>query len=192
MSKNRNRLGTWAVRILLAVGRAGRGDPGAPDLRERHGKAPSPDAAERAIGHALGPIAAMVRGSGSRAANHAGRPRRTEPARAFGGGWRRRRHRLGRGLRLGRPRDARARHADTRFKIGTASTVLTSAAVGVLLEKDRLKLEDEIQTYVPQFPKKPGPVTLRQLMGARRGRRRASAGTREHCFRNAASGPSKR
>jgi serine beta-lactamase-like protein LACTB len=27
---------------------------------------------------------------------------------------------------------------DTRFRIGTASTVLTSAAVGVLLEKDRL------------------------------------------------------
>jgi serine beta-lactamase-like protein LACTB, mitochondrial len=54
---------------------------------------------------------------------------------------------------------------DTRFRIGTASTVLTSAAVGVLLEKNRLKLDDEIQTYVPQFPKKQWPVTLRQLMG---------------------------
>jgi serine beta-lactamase-like protein LACTB len=54
---------------------------------------------------------------------------------------------------------------DTRFRIGTASKVLTSAAVGVLLEKDRLKLDDEIQTYVPQFPKKQRPVTLRQLMG---------------------------
>ena len=53
---------------------------------------------------------------------------------------------------------------DTRFRIGTASTVLTSAAVGVLLEKGRLKLDDEIQTYVPQFPKKQWPVTLRQLM----------------------------
>jgi CubicO group peptidase (beta-lactamase class C family) len=53
---------------------------------------------------------------------------------------------------------------DTRFRIGTASTVLTSAAVGVLLEKGRLKLDDEIQTYVPQFPKKRWPVTLRQLM----------------------------
>jgi serine beta-lactamase-like protein LACTB len=54
---------------------------------------------------------------------------------------------------------------DTRFRIGTASTVLTSAAVGVLLEKDRLKLDEEIQNYVPQFPKKQWPVTLRQLMG---------------------------
>jgi serine beta-lactamase-like protein LACTB len=54
--------------------------------------------------------------------------------------------------------------ADTRFRIGTASTVLTSAAIGLLLEKDRLKLDDEIQTYVPAFPKKAWPVTVRQLM----------------------------
>jgi CubicO group peptidase (beta-lactamase class C family) len=52
----------------------------------------------------------------------------------------------------------------TRFRIGTASTVLTSAAVGLLLEKGRLKLDDEIQTYVPGFPKKQWPVTLRQLL----------------------------
>ena len=53
----------------------------------------------------------------------------------------------------------------TRFRIGTASTALTSAAVGLLLEKGRLKLDDEIQTYVPEFPDKQWPVTLRQLMG---------------------------
>lgn len=53
---------------------------------------------------------------------------------------------------------------DTRFRIGTASTVLTSAAVGLLLDRGRLKLDDEIQTYVPQYPKKQWPVTLRQLM----------------------------
>jgi serine beta-lactamase-like protein LACTB, mitochondrial len=54
---------------------------------------------------------------------------------------------------------------ETRFRIGTASTVLTSAAVGLLMEKGRLKLDDEIQAYVPAFPKKPWPVTLRQVMG---------------------------
>src|SRR5688572_26847783 len=54
---------------------------------------------------------------------------------------------------------------DTRFRIGTASTALTSAAVGLLLEKDRLNLDDEIQTYVPAFPEQQWPVTLRQLMG---------------------------
>jgi CubicO group peptidase (beta-lactamase class C family) len=54
---------------------------------------------------------------------------------------------------------------DTRFRIGGASLALTSAAVGLLLEKDRLKLEEKIQTYVPEFPEKQWPVTLRQLMG---------------------------
>jgi CubicO group peptidase (beta-lactamase class C family) len=53
----------------------------------------------------------------------------------------------------------------TRFRIGHASKALTSAAVGLLLEKDRLHLDDEIQTYVPAFPTKQWPVTLRQLMG---------------------------
>ncbi|MCW5963914.1 MAG: beta-lactamase family protein [Bryobacterales bacterium] len=53
---------------------------------------------------------------------------------------------------------------DTRFRVGTASTILTSAAVGLLLEKRRLTLDDEIQTHVPQFPEKQWAVTLRQLM----------------------------
>jgi CubicO group peptidase (beta-lactamase class C family) len=54
---------------------------------------------------------------------------------------------------------------DHRFRIGTASKVLTSAAVGLLLEQGRLKLDAEIQTYVPEFPEKQWPVTLRHLMG---------------------------
>jgi serine beta-lactamase-like protein LACTB, mitochondrial len=54
---------------------------------------------------------------------------------------------------------------DHRFRIGTASKVLTSAAAGLLLEKGRLKLDDVIQTYVPAFPEKEWPVTLRELMG---------------------------
>jgi CubicO group peptidase (beta-lactamase class C family) len=54
---------------------------------------------------------------------------------------------------------------DTRFRIGTASTALTSAAAGVLLEQGRLKLDEVIQAYVPAFPEKQWPITLRQLMG---------------------------
>ena len=54
---------------------------------------------------------------------------------------------------------------DTRFRIGTASIALTSAAAGLLLEGGRLKLDERIQTYVPEFPEKQWPVTLRQLMG---------------------------
>lgn len=52
-----------------------------------------------------------------------------------------------------------------RFRIGTASTALTSAAAGLLLEDGRLKLDDDIQTRVPAFPKKQWPVTPRALMG---------------------------
>ena len=53
----------------------------------------------------------------------------------------------------------------SRFRIGHASKPLTSAAVGLLLEQGRLELDDEIQTHVPGFPRKPWSVTLRQLMG---------------------------
>ena len=52
----------------------------------------------------------------------------------------------------------------TRFRIGDASTVLTSAAAGLLLERQRLNLEHDIQVSVPQFPVKQWPVTLRQVM----------------------------
>jgi CubicO group peptidase (beta-lactamase class C family) len=54
---------------------------------------------------------------------------------------------------------------ETRFRIGTASIALTSAAVGLLLDQGRMNLDAEIQTYVPAFPKKQWPVTLRQAMG---------------------------
>lgn len=52
----------------------------------------------------------------------------------------------------------------TRFRISTASEVLTSAAIGALLEQNRLDLDDEVQKYVPEFPKKQWPITLRQVM----------------------------
>jgi CubicO group peptidase (beta-lactamase class C family) len=75
---------------------------------------------------------------------------------------------------------------DTRFRIGTASIALTSAAVGLLLEQDRLRLDEPIRTYVPEFPEKQWPVTLRQLMGHRAGVRN-DAGDEgplgEHCER---------
>ena len=51
-----------------------------------------------------------------------------------------------------------------RFRTGGISMALTSAAVGLLLEKERLHLDVEAQTYVPVFPDKQWPVTLRQLM----------------------------
>ena len=52
-----------------------------------------------------------------------------------------------------------------RFRTGTASIVFTSAAIGLLADEGRLKLDDEIQTYIPEFPHKQWPVTIRQVMG---------------------------
>src|SRR5688500_495301 len=52
-----------------------------------------------------------------------------------------------------------------RFRTGGASIPLTAAAAGLLLEKDRLNVDVDIQKYVPAFPEKEWPVTLRHLMG---------------------------
>jgi serine beta-lactamase-like protein LACTB len=52
-----------------------------------------------------------------------------------------------------------------RFRIGHVSKALTSAGVGLLRQQGRLHLDAEIQEYVPAFPRKEWPVTLRQLMG---------------------------
>jgi serine beta-lactamase-like protein LACTB len=60
---------------------------------------------------------------------------------------------------------------ETRFRIGTASTALTSVAAGLLVQQGRLKLDERIQTYVPEFPEKPWPVTVRQVMAHRAGLR---------------------
>ena len=54
---------------------------------------------------------------------------------------------------------------ETPFRIGTLSTPLTSAAAGLLIEQGKLKLDDDIQAHVPEFPKKPWPVTVREVMG---------------------------
>jgi serine beta-lactamase-like protein LACTB len=53
---------------------------------------------------------------------------------------------------------------ETSFRTGGVAMAFTSAAVALLLEKNLLHLDDEIQTDVPAFPRKQWPVTLRQLM----------------------------
>lgn len=59
----------------------------------------------------------------------------------------------------------------TVLRIGTASKVLTSAGVGLLLEQGKLSLDDTIQKRVPEFPEKKQPITLRQLMAHTSGMR---------------------
>jgi CubicO group peptidase (beta-lactamase class C family) len=43
--------------------------------------------------------------------------------------------------------------------------VLTSAAAGLMLENQRMYLDDVIQMHVPAYPEKKWPVTVRQVMG---------------------------
>lgn len=72
----------------------------------------------------------------------------------------------------------------TLFPVGTASKVLTSVAVGALVEDERLSFDEPIQTYVPRYPAKAWPVTVAQLMahtGGVRPDRGDEEPVREHC-----------
>ncbi len=53
----------------------------------------------------------------------------------------------------------------TKFRVGSVSKTLTSAALGQLIEAGKLDLDEEVQTYVPAFPRKTFPITVRQVAG---------------------------
>jgi len=53
----------------------------------------------------------------------------------------------------------------TRMRIGSISKPVTAAALGLLVERGRLDLDAEIQTYVRNFPRKRWPITVRQVAG---------------------------
>lgn len=53
----------------------------------------------------------------------------------------------------------------TRFRIASISKSVTSIGLGLLLQEGRLDLDAPVQRYVPYFPVKPWPVTVRQVAG---------------------------
>ncbi len=53
----------------------------------------------------------------------------------------------------------------TRFRVGSVSKSLTSVALGRLDEMGRLDWDAPIQRYVPGFPAKRYPITVRQVAG---------------------------
>jgi len=57
----------------------------------------------------------------------------------------------------------------TRFRIGSVSKALTAAALGLLLEEGKLDLDADVRKYVPEFPPKGDPITLRHLAGHQSG-----------------------
>ncbi len=55
--------------------------------------------------------------------------------------------------------------AESMYRLASVSKPMTAAAVLQLAEKGKINLDAEVQTYVPYFPKKNFPVTVRQLLG---------------------------
>jgi serine beta-lactamase-like protein LACTB, mitochondrial len=53
----------------------------------------------------------------------------------------------------------------TKFRIGSVSKPITAAVLVKLAEQNKLDLDAPIQKYVPSFPEKGEPITLRQLAG---------------------------
>lgn len=53
----------------------------------------------------------------------------------------------------------------TRMRIGSVSKSVTSVALGQLVEAGKLDLDAEVQKYVPTFPRKRWPITVRQVAG---------------------------
>lgn len=58
-----------------------------------------------------------------------------------------------------------AADADTRFRIGSVTKQFTAVCILQLAEQGKLKIEDTIRTYLPDYPKKTGDkITLHQLL----------------------------
>ncbi len=53
----------------------------------------------------------------------------------------------------------------TRMRIGSVSKSVTSIAIAQLVESGKLDLDAEVQKYVPSFPRKRWPITVRQVAG---------------------------
>ncbi|WP_417457746.1 serine hydrolase domain-containing protein [Kordiimonas sp.] len=53
--------------------------------------------------------------------------------------------------------------ASTKMRVGSVSKVFTTALLGKLYEGGKLDLDAPVETYVPAFPQKRWPVSLRQM-----------------------------
>ena len=64
----------------------------------------------------------------------------------------------------------------TVWNVGSVSKVMASVAVMQLVQSGKVGLDDEIREYVPSFPQKRAPVTLRQILTHTSGIRHYRAG----------------
>lgn len=56
-------------------------------------------------------------------------------------------------------------HAESAYRLASITKTITAIAVLQLAEAGRINLDKEVQAYVPHFPRKKWPVTVRQLLG---------------------------
>ena len=54
--------------------------------------------------------------------------------------------------------------ADSSYRMASVTKPMTAVAILKLADEGKLDLDAEVQTYVPYFPRKPHPVTIRQLL----------------------------
>lgn len=54
--------------------------------------------------------------------------------------------------------------AECAYRLASVQKSMTAVAILQLVEQDKINLDAEIQTYVPYFPKKKYPITIRQLL----------------------------
>ena len=54
---------------------------------------------------------------------------------------------------------------DTKFRLASVSKLFAADIAAMLDEEGVLDLDADIRTYLPQFPDKGAPITLRQLLG---------------------------
>lgn len=56
-------------------------------------------------------------------------------------------------------------HAESAYRLASVTKSMTAVGILLLVEQGKVDLDAEIQTYVPYFPKKKWPVTVRQVLG---------------------------
>ncbi|PWT93527.1 MAG: hypothetical protein C5B54_01710 [Acidobacteria bacterium] len=54
---------------------------------------------------------------------------------------------------------------NSSYRLGSVTKPMTATAVLQLVESGKINLDAEVQTYVSYFPKKPWPITVRELLG---------------------------
>ncbi len=58
-----------------------------------------------------------------------------------------------------------AMKSESAFRLASVTKTMTAIGVLKLVEAGKIDLDAEVQTYVPDFPRKKWPVTVRQLLG---------------------------